>query len=312
MNFRKLKYLITVAETRNITRAAETLYISQSALSHYIKNVEEELGVLLFDRSTTPISLTYAGQRYIESARNILWENDRLTKALRDITQHMTGKLTIGTSRDRASYMMPRLIPPFTVKYPGIDVEIYTGSRKNLMNVLRSGRVDMVLLPAAGKNDAMEQEFGSELIYTEELVLAVKKGTLSPSDDWKTTRAVSEDVLKNLSYYMLFQEHAMRTYCDSFFKKRKIHLHIKMEFSSNITCYRMAATGMGAAIIPYLTTQMTNVEGEIDLFSLSDPASTWDVRMFYRKEEYIGKPEQDLIMIAKEGFSNEMLCNPIS
>lgn len=307
MDFRKLKYLITVAETRNITRAAETLYISQSALSHYIKNVEEDLGLLLFDRSTTPISLTYAGTRYVESARHILSENDRLTKELRDITQHMTGKLTIGTSRDRASYMMPRLLPAFTEKYPGIDVEIYTGSRKNLMNVLRSGKVDMVLLPSIGKNDAMRREFCSEWIYTEELVLAVKKGSLSLSDYLQTTRTVYTKTLKKLSYYLLFQEHAMRTYCDSFFKKKKIHPDIKMEFSSNITCYRMAATGMGAAIIPYLTTQITNVEGKTDLFSLSDPVSTWDVQMFYRKGEYIGKPELDLIMFAKRIFSGEML-----
>jgi transposase InsO family protein len=82
MDFRQLQYLTAVAEHRNVTKAAESLYISQSALSHYIRKTEEELGVQLFDRSTTPISLTYAGQCYIQSAQRILLENQRLMKEL--------------------------------------------------------------------------------------------------------------------------------------------------------------------------------------------------------------------------------------
>ena len=62
MDVRELKYLLTLAECRNMTRAAEALYISQSALSHYVKNVEKTLGTRLFDRSTTPLSLTPAGR----------------------------------------------------------------------------------------------------------------------------------------------------------------------------------------------------------------------------------------------------------
>ena len=83
MDFRQLQYLTAVAEYRNVTKAAESLYISQSALSHYIRKAEEELGVQLFDRSTTPISLTYAGTCYIRSAQRILLENERLNTVLR-------------------------------------------------------------------------------------------------------------------------------------------------------------------------------------------------------------------------------------
>ena len=93
MDFRQLQYMLTLAEYKNMTRASEALYISQSALSHYLKNVEQELGVTLFDRSTNPLSLTYAGKCYMESARRILMENDRMLRELRDITHHMTGKL---------------------------------------------------------------------------------------------------------------------------------------------------------------------------------------------------------------------------
>ena len=133
MEFRQMKYILTLAETRNMTRAAEKLYISQPALSHYLKCVEDELGAQLFDRSTAPMSLTYAGRCYVERARAILLENEQLKRQMRDITRHMSGKLTIGTSRDRASYMMPRILPEFAALYPGIEIEIFTasGSLKN-------------------------------------------------------------------------------------------------------------------------------------------------------------------------------------
>lgn len=81
MDLRQLQYIKTVAELRNVTRAADALHISQPALSRYIRSVEEELDIQLFDRSTSPLSLTYAGERYLESARRILLENERLKRS---------------------------------------------------------------------------------------------------------------------------------------------------------------------------------------------------------------------------------------
>lgn len=303
MDFRQLRYMLTLAECRNMTRAAEKLYISQSALSHYVKNVEQELGTQLFDRSTTPMSLTYAGKCYMESARRILMEDERLTKELRDITHHMTGKLTVGTSRDRASYMIPRILPRFAQSYPGIRTEVFTASGKKLMDALRSGQVDMVLLPASWQEDA--QGLCSEVIYTEELVLAAKAGALPASARIAGENAVRPAALDQMPFFVLFQEHAMRSFCDAFFKRNRIKPQIKMEFSSNISCLRMAATGMGVAIIPYLTTQLSNPGGEIELFSLGRSSETWDVHIFYRKDAYLGQPELDFIRLAKEIFSNE-------
>ncbi|MEI3187059.1 MAG: LysR family transcriptional regulator [Lachnospiraceae bacterium] len=137
MDFRQLQYITTVAQYRNITKAADALFISQSALSHYIQKAEKELGIQLFDRSTTPLTLTLAGEHYIETARRILLENDQLMKVFRDITHHMTGTLRIGTSRERASHMIPRLLPQFSERYPGIEVTILTDSGYKLTEALQ-------------------------------------------------------------------------------------------------------------------------------------------------------------------------------
>lgn len=306
MDFRQLQYITIIAECQSITKAADALYISQSAMSHYLQKAEAELGVRLFDRTTTPITLTYAGQRYIESARKILMENDRLMKELRDITHHMTGKLRLGTSRDRASYMMPRLIPEFASLYPGIEIEVFTESGQQLHEALKIGRIDLLLLPENPKLGMQGLE--TQNIYTEELILAAKKGTIPASSrDPECPYVIRPEYLDQKPFFLLFQEHIMRSFCDSYFKRHHIRPQIKLEFSSSISCYHMASTGMGLAMIPYLITRLTHCDQEMELLSLGHPPVTWNVQALYRKDAYLGQPERDLIEMAKRLFTRETL-----
>lgn len=300
MDFRQLQYLTAVAEHRNVTKAAESLYISQSALSHYIRKTEEELGVQLFDRSTTPISLTYAGKCYIASARRILMENERLMKELREITENMTGVLRIGISRDRASYIMPRLARDFQALYPGIQVDIFTESAQQLRDALKTGRIDLLLLPSDGRDT--DPALVWEPLYAEELVLCAGKGILQEQGFIPDLK-----VLDQQPFYLLRQEHAIRSFCDSFFRTHRIHPVIRNELSSSVTCYRMAAAGLGFAIVPYMVTRLADAGMDVELFSLGEKPVTWNVNMYYRKDAYLGHPEKDMIRLAKTLFSHEML-----
>lgn len=300
MDFRQLQYICAVAEYRNVTKAAESLYVSQSALSHYIRKTEEELGVLLFDRSTVPISLTYAGMCYMESAQRILLENQRLMKELREITENMTGVLRIGVSRDRASYTMPRLVRDFREMYPGIHVDIFTESAQHLREALKTGRIDLLLLPGDGRDT--DPGIVCQKIYTEELVLCAGKNTLED-----TGYLTDPNLLDQQPFFLLKQEHAIRNFCDTFFRSHHIRPDIRNELSSSITCYRMAAAGLGFAIVPYMITRLAAPGMEMALFSLGKEPVTWDVNIYYRKEAYLGHPEKDIIELAQKLFSHEML-----
>lgn len=306
MDFRQLQYITTVAEYRNITKAADALFISQSALSHYIQKAEQELGIVLFDRSTTPISLTLAGQHYVETARRILLENEQLMKVFRDITHHMTGKLRIGTSRDRASYTIPRLLPAFAGQYPGIEVEVVTESGYQLTEALRAGKIDLVLLPVY-KSETF-QGIETQKIYSEELIFAAKAGTISPEQRISGhPGCIDLKKCKDIPFFLLFQEHRSRYAINALFRSHRIKPPVRMEFASNITCYWMASTGMGVTIVPYLTTRLTSCEQEIELLSLDTEPVTWDVEVWTRKNAYLGQPERDLIELARGMFRREML-----
>lgn len=306
MDFRQLQYLTAVAEHRNVTKAAESLYISQSALSHYIRKTEEELGVQLFDRSTVPISLTYAGQCYIESARRILLENERLMKELREITENMTGVLRIGISRDRASYMMPRLLKEFRNRYPGIRVDIFTQSGQVLREALKTGRIDLLLLPDDGREP--DPSLGVQRICSEEIVLCAARDYLTADQRCPGyPGAVDPEKLHEQPFFVLNQKHAIRNFCDSYFRSHRIRPEIVNELSSSITCYRMAAAGLGLAIVPFMTTQLAEPGMEAELLSLGPEGVTWDVNMYYRKDAYLGQPEKDMIRMAAQLFDCEYL-----
>ena len=87
MNIKHAQYMLTVLQEGNITNAAKKLYISQPSLSQMIKLVENNLGTPIFNRSTDPITLTYAGQRYMDAARQVLAINENLKKEIEEITQ---------------------------------------------------------------------------------------------------------------------------------------------------------------------------------------------------------------------------------
>ncbi len=122
MDFKKLKYVLTVAEVQSISKAAAILYISQPSLSHVISNLEMELGIQIFNRTTTPISLTYAGERFVETAKEILNMNNKLKKEFSDISNARKGKIAIGIPSLRGSFMLPHILPVFHKEYPGIEL----------------------------------------------------------------------------------------------------------------------------------------------------------------------------------------------
>lgn len=165
----------------------------------------------------------------MESARVILMENEKLMKEFRDITEHMTGILHIGTSRERAAYMMPRLLPKFAKLYPGIDVQIFTQSGKQLHEALRTGRIDLVLLPQG--HETFMEGMVSQQIYTEELLLSAKKGLITEKQRIPgCPHAINPKELNHMPFFMLFQEHAIRNFCDTYFKKIGLSHKLKWNF----------------------------------------------------------------------------------
>lgn len=146
MNLSELRYAVAVANERNFRRAAERCFISQPALSTAIHKLEDELGVRIFERSRTEVSLTTIGRRIVEQAQRVLEEAERLRTLAREGRDQLTGPLRLGVIHTIGPYVLPDLIPALQSRAPQMPLEVEESTTAQLEQSLKNGAVDVVLI----------------------------------------------------------------------------------------------------------------------------------------------------------------------
>ncbi len=154
MTTQQLTYVLTVAECRSISKAAEKLYVTQPSLSQYIHSIEKQLGIQLFDRSVTPLCLTDAGRLYAEWARKLLAMEESMNNSIADLMGLEAGSVRIGASSFRVRCLLARSIAAFHAKYPKIHLIIQEAEMKQLRDMLTAGELDFAI--GSGEFDAKQ------------------------------------------------------------------------------------------------------------------------------------------------------------
>ena len=162
-------YIKKIAQAKSISVAADQLGISQPALSSYLKKVEGELGVVLFDRSRQPLELTEAGRVYLDYLDEVVVRQKELMKSLSDINDLKTGSLTVGGASFFNVAYLPKSIAAFVSENPGIDIEIVDDRVPRLEALAQKGMLDLFITPI---NDAPDR-FVYEELLEENIFLAV-------------------------------------------------------------------------------------------------------------------------------------------
>ena len=302
MDFRQFQYICAIAEHKSITKAAAALYMSQPSLSHFVSKTERELGITLFNRSTSPISLTFAGERYVENAKQILKISEDMNKQFRDISRGMTGRLRIGMSNERAAYMLPLILPAYLKEFPGMDVRHVMAGGEELLDAIFKGKIDFMIL----LNQVPENGLKCSYIYEEELILIAPKGFINERHLIEGHKnAVNLAKLADEEFILMQKDHAIRKCIDAIFRSYEISPLIHTETRSNIFCLRMAAAGLGLAIVPRMTTELAKASDDYDAFYIGIPPATWEVVAAYRSDAYIGVAEQAFLDIARKVFSEK-------
>ena len=171
MELRHLRYFDAVAETLNFTRAAERLHVTQSTLSHQIKQLEDEVGAPLFDRSSKQVRLTEAGEILRSHMTPALEQLDRGLQALRKPADTITGRIRLGTTPSFNTRMVPQCVATLLNHYPTIQVTVEELSAGAISRRLGSGHLDL----AVSYRPAEGSDLWFEPLYNEELRLVVAK-----------------------------------------------------------------------------------------------------------------------------------------
>lgn len=144
MELRQLKYFIAVARTLNFTEAARQLYITQGTLSQQLRQLEYELGTMLFERSSRNVSLTEAGETLLPLAQQMLEVSDLCTTKMRDLRNGIGGILRIGVSSSMRSFVNS-CCRRYIDEYPEVSLHISTGSTMEMLEKLRANELDLVV-----------------------------------------------------------------------------------------------------------------------------------------------------------------------
>ena len=143
LSTREAECVIAVAEYRNISKAAEHLHIAQPALSRSLRAIEDRLGVELFDRSTTPLSITYAGSRYLSYAKQYLSLLMRMEEEFSTIAPHKQSTLCFGVPTQIGNYIFPKSVSSFLREHPNIRIDMKGGSTRQLADLLKAGKLQL-------------------------------------------------------------------------------------------------------------------------------------------------------------------------
>ena len=198
MNTRQLRYAIMLYENRNFSAVAEKLGITQPALSKQILNLETELGVKLFDRTTTPLSVTSAGEHFFREAKSLLYKEDKLLHSMEEYRSGKRGSLNIGISPFRSMYLVPEIIKNIKSEYPDVEVVLHEASSDILRKESAEGKYDFAIVNLPVDESVLDVT----PIEADELVLAVPRdmcAKLPKASKIALTLTPSEAFLPNTS-----------------------------------------------------------------------------------------------------------------
>lgn len=220
---RNIHYFIAVAEHQGFTRAATALHISQPALSQQIRQLEETLGVQLFDRSGRVVRLTDAGEVYLRYARSALQALEEGKRAIHDAEDLSRGSLRIGVTPTFTAYFIGPLIAAFYARYPHISVQLYEMAQDKIEERLVNDELDVGI----AFDDVHSPDIESQPLLTETLALVVAK-----RHPLAQQRSVELRILNDEKLILLSAEFATREQIDRYCRLAGLRPQVLMEANS--------------------------------------------------------------------------------
>ena len=184
LEVRHFSLVSEIASTGSVTRAAERLHLTQSALSHQLRDIESRLGLQLFLRLGKRMVLTPPGERVLSAARRVLDEIGRTEDDLRLMSQHGKGVLRLCTQCNTGYHWLPPLLQSFHRKYPGVDVQIMVNATDRPLEALLEGQIDLAIVTS----DVDDKRVVTTTLFEDELVCVV-----APSHPFATRSFIEAD-----------------------------------------------------------------------------------------------------------------------
>lgn len=249
MLLRHINYFLAVAEYRSFTRAATSLYVSQPALSQQIKQLEEQLGCQLFDRSGRSVRLTDAGEMYARYARNALQDLQEGKRAINDVKNLSSGELRIAITPTFTTYLIGPLIKVFHERYPKVTLSVKEMSQEQMEQRLLDDEFDVGI----AFENVHSADIESQTLLVETLALVVRKDHPLAQES-----VVNLQILNQQSMVLLSNEFATREQIERYCRQHQVQPKVLMEANSLSAVIEIVRNTQLATLLP------SNITGERD------------------------------------------------
>lgn len=299
MTFEQLSYVVAVAQEKNISKAAERLFISQSALTKSLNRLEEELGIKLFDRNVVPVKLTFAGECYMEKARQILSIQSAMKRELEEIMSFKKGRIRVGMGPGRNEFWTPHILPKFTRTYPDVDIQIVLGGSKFLEQELLNGHLDMSFqyLPV------ISEDLTYTMITQERLLLAVPSqhpllaGKELPDNSLAYPLLLPSECLNGQTFLFAPEGHGITQCTRQIFARYHIKPGQIRRYTNCDLIYALACEGLGLSFVPDTCALYPAYHKKPVFCTVDNPPFTMNLVAAYRKHEGISPLAQKFLDI---------------
>jgi len=278
MTITQLQYVLAVAEHKNFTLAAEKSFVTQPTLSMQVQKLEDELDVLIFDRSKKPITITEVGQKIVAQAKNIVAEAERIKDVVDQDKGYVGGDYTLGIIPTVMPTLLPMFLNAFIKKYPKVNLIIKEQSTQTMIKNIMDGHLDAGIAATP-----LEIEFIKErpLYYEPFIGYVPKNHRLGSQNELKMDDLDVNDIL------LLQDGHCFREGVINLCKasKNRHGDHFKIESGSFETLVSLSDEGMGMTLLPYLNTLELGEHKKLNLKSFKKPTPAREISLIYHKSE---------------------------
>jgi DNA-binding transcriptional LysR family regulator len=263
MEDHRLKAFCLIVEMKSFSKAAEAKLMTQSAVSHLIKNLEDELGVKLLIRQGKTVLPTPAGRVFYASGKQILEQYKKMDDAISALTQKVKGHLPLGASMTIATYLLPQVFYTFFRKYPDVQIDLSVSNTEGIIHDLREGKIDIGIVEGNIKNIPV---FIEEIADDEIVIIAsddnrlIQKTRLSPRD------------LLSQPFIMPETGSGIREFIDDFFHTAKIdtrEIKIAMTIGNPELSVQLVQSGIGIAFVSKWSVFKAIKDGSIKILDIS-------------------------------------------
>jgi LysR family hydrogen peroxide-inducible transcriptional activator len=296
MTLIELKFVVAVAHERNFRRAAEKCFITQPAISLGIKKLEEELGVLIFERGRTEVTPTEIGSKIIEQATMLLDQATRLKEMAKLGTNQLNGLFKLGMIHSVGPYLLPEIIPILRNTAPNMPLEVEENLTANLETQLKNGLIDAAIIALPFDLPGVQLQE----LYDEDFVVVVPSG-----HHWARKKIVNPDELSEEKVLLLNSGHCFSNQvtqaCPELSRRGEI-----LQGNSLETIRNMVASNLGITVMPSTATGSRYNNPLIRVIPFAKPAPTRRIAIAWRKS-YVRLQAVEKIREAIEAVNSDAM-----